>query len=450
MTIIQLLRILWGRRYFIILSGIACCIAATLVAAWMPSYYQSAARVEMKMFMPSTAGGGAIDPKYAAAYVATQAELIGDYGVTGRAVEASGLLSSPQLIAQYQASPARQTTDFRRWVADQLSSSTSVALVPDSNILEIRYVAGTAEAAAGFADLMRTAYIDESLATQRSRALQTAQWFDQQHEEISQRLAVAEKAKTDFEREHGVVMLPGEMTASEWRLRRTATNIPHTTVVLDAPPPSGSQARLAEVQQAIAAASETMGPNHPTLIALREQERVLAATAARERAAATSSAPKPASADESLRAQQNRVLAEGASADELRRLSANIALLRELYVNSAKRAADAEMQAESTDVALTPIGSASVPTERAFPNYPLVIGLSFGFGLAIGILTALFFELLAMKVRHVEDLQILGVEGLNILRPASSLKPEGLATPHPPTAGIAAAPGREPGLAATA
>lgn len=419
MTLSLLRRILWARRFFIILSAVGCCLVASATATLLPSYYLSSARVELEIIRSNSANGAAMSSEYARAYVATQAELIGDYAVAGRAADASGLLSSPQMAAQYQSSGASERMDFRRWVANLLASNTSVGLVQDSNILEIRYAAGSPELAAGLAELMRTAYIDETLATERARALQTAEWFAQSRLDLSKRLAAAEAAKTEFERENGLILLTDEATASEERLRTWASTPPRPrdSAAIVTPIRLRSAEALAEIQQRIAAASQTQGPNHPGMIALRQQEQLLREAAAQEQAAAQPQTADSAVSEEAVRQQQTRVLAESENAGELRRLAANVALLREQYAQASRRVADAQMQAESLDIGFSPLGPASRPIKPAFPNYRVVVGLSFGFGLMLGMLTALFLELLALRVRHTDDLEILGGNRLNVLQP---------------------------------
>ena len=43
-------------------------------------------------------------------------------------------------------------------------------------------------------------------------------------------------------------------------------------------------------------------------------------------------------------------------------------------------------------------------SKPSFPNWPIIIGMAFGFGLALGIVIALITELMARRVRGIEDL----------------------------------------------
>ena len=276
MTPAALLRLLWARRLFILLSAIGCCAVAVTVAALSPTYYQSSARVQLDIMGRDAVNGGAMSSEYALAYVATQAELIKDYSVTGRAADASGLLASPQMAAAYQASSARQEMDFRRWLANMLGANTTVGLVPDTNILDIRYIAETPELAAALAELIRTAYLDETLSADQSGAMETAEWFAKQRDELSERLTQAQKTMTDFERDNDVVLLTGDSTGQETRLRSWRSIVPRqSNDVVSATTFAPATKALAQIRQRISAASQSLGPNHPDMIALREQERSL-------------------------------------------------------------------------------------------------------------------------------------------------------------------------------
>ena len=303
---------------------------------------------------------------------------------------------------------------FRRWLANMLGANTTVGLVPDTNILDIRYIAETPELAAALAELIRTAYLDETLSADQSGAMETAEWFAKQRDELSERLTQAQKTMTDFERDNDVVLLTGDSTGQETRLRSWRSIVPRqSNDVVSATTFAPATKALAQIRQRISAASQSLGPNHPDMIALREQERSLEQAAAQEQAALEPGQGRSRMTQEQLRQQESRVIDQGEKADELRRLAADVQLLENQYAATARRAADAEMMASSIETGFSAFGPATVPIEPAFPQYGKVIGLSLGLGLGLGILTALLIELLSLKVRHIGDLQMVGARVLN-------------------------------------
>jgi capsular polysaccharide biosynthesis protein len=74
-------------------------------------------------------------------------------------------------------------------------------------------------------------------------------------------------------------------------------------------------------------------------------------------------------------------------------------------VKAAARVADLRLESQSNDAGMTALGEASAPEKPYFPNIPVIIGASAGFGLGIGVLAALLIELLGRRVRSKEDLE---------------------------------------------
>lgn len=415
--ILQLLRIVLAWKRFILFSAIVCCVVAVGVAAMIPPVYQSVARVQMGIGSdPIT--GGSINYKYADAYLGTQVELIRDYSVAGRVVDATGLVNSPEMVARYRASVPDQTVDYRRWLAQQIIAGTGVGLVPESNIIEIQYVSTTPATATSMAELIRAAYIDQTLSFQRDRAFRSAEWFDQEAVELRGRLTAAQAAKTEFERENGVIVTRDGQSLDEMRIGSQAATLPNLRPsILPASVAAPSASALAQAEARVAAASRTMGPNHPILLQLREQESTLREAVARETAALNATVAAPEAPQGVSAAQIDRVLSHAGRINEARRLAINANVLQEQYQAMAKRAADLRLEAGSLDAGLIPVGEASRPTRPLTPNWGLIVGLSLGFGFALGCLTALLLDLLSLPVRSADELELAGVPTLNAQTP---------------------------------
>ena len=411
----QLFRIVLAWRGFILLSAAGCCIVAVIVAAQSSPIYQSIARVEMDIIGPDVVTGVAIGQRYAEAFTTTQVELIRDYSVAGRVVDLAGFANSPDMAAQYRISVPSQNIDFRRWLAQQVIAGTSAGLIPESNILEIRYTATSPAMAATMAELIRSAYIDQSMAFTRDRAQRNSEWFAQEAQKLRNQLGVAQAAKTEFERENGVIIARDGRSVDEIRMGTLATTLPTFRPARQrAAVPAPSALALAEVEARIASASQNLGVNHPAMLQLREQQASLREAVSRETAALNAQpAPAPASQERAIAAQTDQVLTRAEAINEARRLATNVSVLEEQYLTTAKRAADLRLEAGSLEPGMVPIGQASVPSRPLSPNWLLVVGLSFGFGLALGVLTSLLLELLGMPVRSIDDLDLEGVPVLN-------------------------------------
>ena len=426
MSVTQFFRILWARRVMIALALMATMGTAILIAKLLPPRYEAASRVMLDIVKPDPVTGEVIASQFMRAFVATQQELIKDYRTAGGVVDELGWTQVPALAQQYQASGAEaQGIDFRRWLAQRIIDNTGVALIQGSNILEITYTSTNAETAARVADLIRQAYVEQTVASRRGDARENAQWFGRQVGEVRQKLTAAEQAKAAFERQNGVVLSDDLTDPEVQRLQSLATApppapvvTPGATITTPTPPVAASAGALAQLDAQITSAGQQLGPNHPQLQQMQRQRAALQAQVNRELAASsaagqTRTTPPTVSGGQSAaslyRQQQAKVLADRGKVDEARRLAQDVAVLREQYQSTAKRFADLSQQAEARETGLTPLGNAVTPRSPEFPKWPLVIFGSLALGLILGVLAALTTELLRRRVRGEEDLALAGV-----------------------------------------
>ena len=147
--------------------------------------------------------------------------------------------------------------------------------------------------------------------------------------------------------------------------------------------------------------SGQLGPNHPTILALRSKRAALAGAAARERAGGALAPGDRGSVDAAAAA----VVSKSDKLSKLKQLQEEVNLRRDIYNKTVAKAADLRQQAAIGDTGLTPLGAATVPAAPSFPNVPLIMFGSLGLGLVLGLSIALLIELLNRRVRGPEDLQ---------------------------------------------
>ena len=409
MSIVQFLRILWARRLIILAATISCLIGGFVVTRILPPRWEASSRVLLNLMKPDPVTGQAIASQATRAYVATQAELITDYSVAGQVVDQIGWLSDPNFIRQYEKRPKGDTRDFRRWLAQIIIDGTKTKLVEGSNIMEIVYSSNSQNNAKGIADALRQAYLDTTLSFRRDEATRNAAWFTQQADKAKALLDAAEKAKSDFERQSGVFLADDKTDLETARLRAMAGQValPAAAGPQGAAPGSSTAAELTQLDAAIAQASQSLGPNHPDLLAMRAKRAAVAAQLAQERtnaARGVASTGGP-SLDSSLETQKSRVLANSDKLEQLRQLQAEVDLRRDQFDKTSGRAAQYSQEAGVADTGITPLGAAVTPAKPSFPNIPLIVVGSFGLGLAMGLLMALLVEFTGRRIRGPEDLQ---------------------------------------------
>jgi len=411
MSFIQFFRILWARRAIILIATLSCFVAAILVAKILPPRYEAKSRVMLDIVKPDPVTGEVIASQFARAFVKTQTELIRDYRVAGKVVDAFGWTSSPILAAQYAERPSDDNREFRRWLAQRIIDRTSAKLIEGSNILEITFSSTSPEAARKGADTLRQAYIDQTLAFRREGAAKNAQWFKQQADKIRIDLTRAEGEKADFERENGIILQDDNTDTEMAKLKALAATAPAAQMAA-VPMTSPSTMQLAQIDAQIAAASQTLGPNHPQFQNMQRQRAAIAQAASQELAAARAAARGAAggpSISSLMSAQTKKILAQRGKVNEAQRLATDVAILRDQFLKTSSRAAELEQEAQSIQTGLTLLGNAVAPEDPVFPKMPLIIFGSLAFGIGLGILTSLVVELLSRRIRGVEDLTIAGV-----------------------------------------
>jgi uncharacterized protein involved in exopolysaccharide biosynthesis len=409
MSLSQFWRILWARKLLVVVTALFCLAGGVVAISIVPPRWKAESHVYLNLLKADPVTGEYMGTA-ARAYVATQIKLMSDYGVAGLAVDKLGWLSDPDLIAQYQRRPQSDTRDFRRWLAQRVMDGTRADLLDGSNILDITYTGQSPEGAKAIVAAVTQAYLDTTLAFRRSEANKNADWFGLQSDKTKQSLLTAQAAVATYERENGIVMRDDKTDVDSARLAALASQ----NDVAAVGGISGLDAQIAEVDSSIKQAAESLGPNHPQLVALREKRASLMALAVQ------GSSPQAAGGGMSARvaAAKAAVIENRDKLARLTVLQSEVDIRKEQYDKTLSREADFRQQAGVVDPGVSALGTAFVPDQPSFPNKPLIIGGSLGLGLVFGLLIALLVELLDRRVRSPEDLSAaLGLPVLAVLRP---------------------------------
>jgi succinoglycan biosynthesis transport protein ExoP len=263
-SIVQFLRILWARRWITAIATVSCVLGALIVILIVPPRWEAHTRIMLDVIKPDPLTGQAIGPN-ASAYAATQAELIKDYRVAGKAVDQLGWLSDPELINAYQHRSKKDVRDFRRWVAQLAIDRTDAGLVPGTNILEITFAAPKPNEAKVAADALTRAYVESSVEFRREEASRNADWFEAQAQKGKADLDGASDAEAAYQRQTGIILQDEKTDVDSARLHALASDAAAGAPVFVAPMTttgSAAGAELAQVDAAISQASQTLGPNH--------------------------------------------------------------------------------------------------------------------------------------------------------------------------------------------
>ena len=416
MNLVQFFRILWARRWIIIVSTVACFLAGVLAVLLLPKYYTASARVLLNMTSPDPVSGGDVLGYFAKNYIPSQTKLIGDYGVARRTAQNLGWDKSPSVRAEYadyQASAGSDAADFDHWLAQRISTNVQANELQNTNIIEISYTSNNPDEAARMANAVRQAYIDEDLAAKRAGATNAAAWFERQMRDVSRQREVAEQRLVAFERANGVTMLSDTSDAESTRLSVLANqtgSFGSTVVGGGGGNPNATQ--IAALDSKIAAESAALGPNHPTIRDLKLQRAAILAGTSGVVPARVISGPSLSAAVSETR---NKVLGQRDKVEEAKRLASDVTVLRDQYTKMAVQAVALRQQALRTETAMIPMDNAVPPRTAQFPKVPLILVGSFGLGLGLGLFVALIVELLRRRVRGVEDLSATEVPIIGVI-----------------------------------
>ncbi|MBC9032807.1 exopolysaccharide biosynthesis protein EpsF [Sphingomonas sp. JC676] len=411
MSLVQFFRILWARRWIILPAFLVCVATAAIVSQFLPQRYRASTRVVLDTFKPDPVTGQVMSSQFMRAYTQTQIELIEDYRTAGRVVDALGWVNDPGNIAAFNASSAAASGDIRRWLAQNIIANTKAGIIEGSNILEISYIDTTAERAEQIANLVRKAFLEESLAYKRDAANKSAAWYALQADSARKALTEAEDTRTAFAKANDIVLTSANTDLDTQKLEQ----LEGQSVAAQSSPtmsaPSGGMGpaaiQLAAIDQQLEQAATTLGPNHPMFQSLQRQRVVVAAAAAREKSAGgASSVVNVGAIRNAANAQKSQVIAKSEKLDQLVRLQRDVELKKEQFLKASSRVGDLRLEGNSDDAGMTTLGEATAPENPYFPNVPLIVGGAAGFGLGLGVLIALLVELLGRRVRSTEDLEL--------------------------------------------
>jgi polysaccharide biosynthesis transport protein len=427
MSIAQFLRILLVRRWIIFTTLITCVVVAVATAKSLPERYEAGARVVLDLTVPDPVTGQVVGAGNSRSYVRTQIEMIQDYRIASDVVDRLGWLQSPSVIAAWQAETGG-VGDMRRWAAQRIVNSTAAGLVAGSNILEIRYQAPNPETARRIVALLREAYVDASLRFKTDAAGRTAEWYREQADRALRSLNAAETAKAKFELDNRIIVGPSNVDAETAQLMslqnalfaaRTSSGVQQieaTKQQNNSPVVDQLKIQLALLNDQMGIISEKLGPEHPNYKSMEyrrdllnrqialESQRARSAGAAQGETSTRTLAQLQADYD----AQKEVVLRTKGKLNELAQLGREVEQRRKQYEMAAQRTANLRLQANLSETGLVVLGDPIVGSSPSFPNWPLVFAASAGFGLALGVVAAIFAEMLARRVRGMEDLAFAG------------------------------------------
>jgi uncharacterized protein involved in exopolysaccharide biosynthesis len=212
MSIIQILRVLWVRKWLVLLCTVVTAGIGLNIFLRQPKQYVANASLVIDARNDPLLGGLASQ-----ASLATQIEILKSDRVATRVVKALGLENSPIYVQQW-----REATDAKvpleQYYADGLQKGVTVEPVRLSNVINIAYVSREPAFAAAAANAFAQAAIDTAIEMQVEPARQSASWFQEQTKALRTNLEQAQARLSKYQQEKGIVVSDERLDLENARL----------------------------------------------------------------------------------------------------------------------------------------------------------------------------------------------------------------------------------------
>ena len=203
-----------AKRWFLILGFTAFSVCMMAIYAFMKTpLYEGAARLQIDPMRSSSLGLDDPDKSVSPdvdGRLKTEVEIIRSSTVATQVMDSLGLYANPHF-----AGPDTVGAEFknlsklpplvRRRLLDRFGSSLTVSVVPNTQIVEIRFRNSDAVLAADTANSIIEEYIQRNFQARIDGTAQVSQWLSKQMEEIRNSTSVSQQKLAEFQRENNLL-----------------------------------------------------------------------------------------------------------------------------------------------------------------------------------------------------------------------------------------------------
>ncbi len=449
MSIKQLLRIIWARKWLVLGLSILIAVVGSAVTLRMPKQYT--AETSLVVEMRTDPALGALAPALAApGYMATQVEIIKSERVASRVVKMLGVERSPAAVQQWRDA-TKAKIPLERYFAGLLQNGVGVEPLNGSNIIDVRFSAQDPIFAQAAANAFAQAYMDVSVELRIAPARQGAAFLTEQSKTLRAALEAAQAKLSKFQQDKGIVVSDERFDQENARYQSLVTQLSAAQgEQIDAEAKSrfsGSEtspdvlsngtigslkSQLATAQTRLTELSAIVGRNHPQRVQLEAQigeiRQQIAAEIRRVNGGAStqtrSSAQRVSELQAKVDEQRAKLLALRADRDQISVYQRDLDTAQRAYDAVSARTQQFDLESQNNQASTRLLSPAVEPLEPSKPKVMVgIVGSILG-GLALGVIAALGWELLDRRVRDPEDLMVMvGVPVLGVLRPEGSKRP---------------------------
>jgi succinoglycan biosynthesis transport protein ExoP len=438
----QFLRILWARKWSVVIMTLLGVLVAVVLSYVLQPRYTASTQIVIDFKGIDPVSGAMLPAQMLPGYMSTQFDIIRSHNVALKVVRELKLADSPFVREQWISSTQGRGA-IEDWLANLIVSNLDLLPTRDSSVVSISYTGQDPQFAAALADAFAQAYIETNLELRVAPAQDVAVWFDEQLKTLRTNLSRARARLAAYQREKG-------FTSTDERTDIDATKLAEMMGQLVSAETAFSdlQARKRQLDEFLASGrdpeslpdilgnpliqqlksqinaaearreqlSSQLGENHPDSQRVRaEIQNLRRALGAEIKTVSTTmnnvyriSERRQSELRSTLAGQKSRILDLNRARDELS------VLVQE--VEGAQRALDAanarltqenlQSRISSTNVMI--LSRAIPPLYPSFPKLILNVPLGFLVGLFLGVNLALLWEFFDRRVRSGDDLRDLG------------------------------------------
>jgi len=449
MSLKQILRVLWARKWLVLVLLLVVSVVGTTATLMAPKLYTAEASMIVEMRIDPMLG--VLAPALAQpGYMSTQVDIVKSDPVAARAVKMLGMERSAAAVAQWREA-TKAKIPLERYFANLLQRGLSVEASRGGNIINVTFSAQDPQFAEAAANAFVQAYMDISVELRLAPARQSLSFLDEQTKVLRNNLETAQARLSKFQQEKGIVVsderfdqenaryqaLVAQLSAAQAERVDAATRQfnsggESSPDILFNPAVQSLKAQLAVAETKLTELSAVVGKNHPSRIQLEaqigaikqqiaaESRRVAGGTSTQNRGSGQKVAALQALVDE----QKQRLLTLRADRDQVDVYRRDVDTAQRAYEAISSTTSKVTVESQNNQANTRLLSPAIEPLSPSRPKVMLGIAGSIAAGLGLGILAALGWELLDRRVRDPEDMMIMnGVPVIGVLRPEDSKRP---------------------------
>lgn len=449
MTLKQLFRIIWARKWIVLALGLPIALIGTFVTLSQPKTYtaESSMIVEMKLDPVLNA----LAPGIAApGYMATQIDILRSERVASRVVKMMGLERTPSAVAQWRES-TNAKIPLDRYFAGLLQRGLGVEPGRGSNLIYVYFTAQDPVFAQAATNAFVQAYMDVSVELRVAPARQSAAFLDEQTRNLRNSLEAAQAKLSKFQQERGIVVsderfdqenaryqtLTSQLSGAQAERVQTETATRYSggqsdPDILANGTIQGLKAQLASAQTRLTELSAVVGKNHPSRIQAEAQIGEIKGQIAAEMRRVSSGTSTLSRSSVAKVAELQALVDQQKAKLQTLRADRDLEAVVKRDVDTAQRAYDAvssrvsqfTLDSQYTQAGVRLLSPAVEPLEASKQKLVSGVAGSILGGLVLALAAAFAWEFFDRRIRGPEDMMSLaGVPVLGVLRPEGSKRP---------------------------